>query len=66
MSLELTDVIRFLLSERGRAPLDLLEVAALLRVQFPALTMIELAQQVAEVGIKDGARFLTWEPPPEA
>ncbi len=64
--LELTDAIRFLVSERGRATLDLLEVAALLREQFPTFTMVELAQQVADVGVKDGARFLSWESPPEA
>lgn len=60
---ELTEAIRLLLANRGITALDLYEIATLLRVQFPGFSTVDLARQVAEIGVEEGARYLIWEPP---
>ena len=63
LQFDLTEAIQLLIGDRGVAALDIYEVVALLRKQFPDMPVVELALRVADQGVKDGARFVSWEPP---
>ena len=63
LQIDLNEAIQLLIGDRGGEPLDIYEVVALLREQFPDIPAVELAQRVADQGVKDGARFVSWEPP---
>jgi len=60
LQFDLAEAIQLLIGDRGGEPLDIYEVVALLREQFPDIPAVELAQRVADQGVKDGAR---WTPP---
>lgn len=63
LQIDLNEAIQLLIGDRGVAPLDVHEVVALLQEQFPDIPAVELAQRVADQGVRDGARFVSWEPP---